>query len=250
MHGFAFRLKSCQIRAVHDSWERALRRFDILRTSFHFAPMSGRWAQVIHTDADLKWSIKHYSGSPNLAEDLVQSLSLREAADFSRSPLYLRHAVLNGEDHIVVALHHALYDGISLPKLFSFVGRDLMGEVPSAHPVQLQDVIDGVLLQERNGVEYWTQCLKGFSPSHFSRDQSVSAKAWRSSLPLDLNRAIIDRTCRRYHVSSQSIMQLAWAKVLANSYQRADVVFGQVLSGRALPGAADIVAPLFVSVES
>ena len=249
MHGFAFRLKSCQIRAVHDSWERAVRRFAILRTSFHFAPVAGRWAQVIHTDADLKWSTKQYHGSPNLAKDLVKSLSFQEPADFSRSPLYLRHAVLNGEDYVVVVLHHALYDGISLPKLFSFVGRDLMGEDPSAPPVQLQDVIDDILVQERVGVEYWTQSLKGFGPSRFSRDQFMTARTWRSSLRLALNRAIIDRTCRRYHVSSQCIMQLAWAKVLANSYQRADVVFGQVLSGRALPGAADIVAPLFVSVK-
>ncbi|KAF8341217.1 uncharacterized protein EI90DRAFT_1704265 [Cantharellus anzutake] len=248
VHGFTFRLDSCEIDAVRKSWTRAIRRFDILRTSFHFAPVSGRWAQVIHTDADVRWSTKHYSDSANFVEDLTRSLSFKDPIDFSRSPLHLRLAVLHEENYLVVVLHHVLYDAVSLPKLFSFVRQDLMGASTSAIPPQLQDIIDDVLVQETDGANFWADSLKGFHPPHISRDRSVSSDAWRSSLTLDLDSAVIDRTCRRYQISSQSIMQLAWAKVLANRYQNVDVVFGQVVSGRALPKAMDVVAPLFNTV--
>jgi hypothetical protein len=122
-----------------------------------------------------------------------------------------------------------------------------MGASTSAIPPQLQDIIDDILVQEKDGANFWADSLKGFHPPRISRDRSVSSDAWRSSLTLDLDSAVIDRTCRRYQISSQSIMQLAWAKVLANRYQNVDVVFGQVVSGRALPKAMDVVAPLFVS---
>jgi hypothetical protein len=80
--------------------------------------------------------------------------------------------------------------------------------------------------------DYWVTRLKGVHPWAFPQKLSSTADAWRTSKAVNIPKETIDRVCRRYEVSAQSIAQAAWAKVLAISSKHLDVIYGQVVSSR------------------
>lgn len=248
MHAFTFKLlPNCNIGSLREAWLRAITKFEILRTSFHFANNLGRWAQAIHSSPDFKWSYRVCPDVSTLATDLISTLSFTEDRDFARSPVYFQHASCDGVDYLVVVLHHALYDGVSLPRLFAQV-RDLYEQDLDDSSIQFKELVPSILAQEKAGTEYWVEKLADISLRPLPRKSNDARQlAWRSSIHVAVDSSAINRTCRRYQISSQCIGQAAWAKVLAVTSGNSDVIYGQVVSGRALSGAEDVIAPVFVS---
>ena len=66
---------------------------------------------------------------------------------------------------------------------------------------------------------------------------------------VNIPKETIDRFCRRYEVSAQSVAQAASAKVLAISSKHLDVIYGQVVSGRTVARSENVVGPAFVSTH-
>jgi len=218
-----------------------------LRTSFHFAPNVGQWAQIIHSVIDFKWSqVQQTRLSPSAAADLISSLSFDQQS-LARPPLHFRHISSTQGDYLIVVLHHALYDGIAIPKLLRYVKQLYHGNQIQP-PVPFHHIADAILAQEKEGTKYWTQALAGVTPWHFPRAPQPSDDAWRASVALDVSSGEIHRFCRRYHVHPQCIGQASWAKILCRRSKLSEVVFGQVISGRTLPDADDVIGPVFVSL--
>jgi hypothetical protein len=221
---------------------------DILRTSFHFSVEVGRWAQVVHSHLDFKWTTEKRQSIDNAAGDFIRSLHFDAEDAFNRPPVYLRHiSSSSGEDYLIVVLHHALYDGISLPMLFKYVKAACKGGPPSTS--QFHTFSRRITSLEARATDYWTTRLKGVHPWAFPRKLSSTADAWRTSKAVNIPKETIDRVCRRYEVSAQSIAQAAWAKVLAISSNHLDVIYGQVVSGRTMAGSENIIGPVFVSAH-
>lgn len=164
-----------------------------------------------------------------------------------RPPIYLRHVSLGSlrENYLIVVLHHALYDGISLPMLFDYVKAVYNDESPLT--AQFYPLARRITSLEARSTEYWESRLKGVQSWMFPRKVSSTVDAWRASKVVNTPKEAIDRFCRRYEVSAQSIAQAAWAKVLATYSKHLDVVYGQVVSGRTIAGSDEIIGPMFVS---
>ena len=217
-----------------------------MRTSFHFSAEVGRWAQVVHSTLDFKWTTEKRQSIDNAAKDFVRGLQFDAEDAFHRPPVYLRHiSSSSGEEYLIVVLHHALYDGISLPMLFGYVKAVYKGEPPFT--AQFHTFSRRIVSLEARAAGYWGTRLKGVHPRAFPRKASSTADAWRASKVASIPKGTIDRLCRRYEVSAQSIAQAAWAKVLAISSKHLDVVYGQVVSGRTMAGSEKIIGPVFVS---
>ncbi|KAF5368041.1 hypothetical protein D9758_004463 [Tetrapyrgos nigripes] len=251
VHAFTFQLlPQSDISRLKSAWYQAVHCLSILRTSFHFAPNVGQWAQIVHSDVDFKWSeIQESQLSPSAATDFISSLHFERDESLARPPIYFQHRSAQN-DYLIVVLHHALYDGIAIPKLLRVVKKLYHGDhVPP--PVPFQQVADAVLAQEKEGARYWARKLDGVTPWHFPRsgDPSVSLdKAWRASIALQISVTEIRRFCRRYHVHPQCLGQVAWAKILCRRSHLPEVVFGQVVSGRTLSDADDVIGPVFNTI--
>lgn len=222
----------------------SVEKLDILRTSFHFSVEAGYWAQVIHSSLDFKWSTEKRKSIGTATKDFVRSLYFDTEDTLHRPPIYLRH-ISSDEDYLIVALHHALYDGISLPMLFNYVKAAYKGDPPST--IQFHTLSRRITSLETQATDYWRARLKGVHQWAFPREVSPVIDAWRASKTVNLTKETINRFCRRYEVSAQSIAQASWAKVLAIRSKHLDVVFGQVVSGRTMAGAAEVIGPAFVS---
>ena len=247
MHAFTFKLQpSCRIELLKEAWETSVEKLDILRTSFHFSVEVGRWAQVVHSSLDFKWTTERRKSIEDGARDFIRSLRFDVEDALHRPPVYLRH-ISSDEDHLVVILHHALYDGISLPMLFDYVKAVYKGDPPLT--TQFHTLSRRITSLEAYATDYWETRLNGVHPWTFPRVVSSTPNAWRASKVVTLLKETIDRFCRRYDVSAQSIAQASWANVLAICSKRLDVVYGQVVSGRTITGSDKIIGPVFVSVR-
>ncbi|KAH7340224.1 hypothetical protein B0J17DRAFT_595170 [Rhizoctonia solani] len=248
VHGFTFKLRSgCSLEKLKSSWRQTIQDISILRTSFIFSESAGRWAQIVHSELELPWISREFKDPFGAPSEFVSDLPLTDVHDFQRPPLYLCHFNVDGHDYLLVVLHHALYDGISLPLLFYRVQSIYHGITPPS-PVSFHDLVPQILIQEHFGTSYWVNKLAGANISTFPRTFSASVGAWRGSVECQVEQAEIQRTCRRYQINAQCLGQAAMAKVLSQLLEQNNVVFGQVISGRTLPSAEEVIGPVFNTI--
>jgi hypothetical protein len=113
--------------------------------------------------------------------------------------------------------------------------------------VSFHELVPEILIQEHFGTSYWVKRLQGAKVFTFPRVPNAPAGAWRSSAKCKIELAEIQRTCRRYQTNIQCLGQAAMAKLLSRMSGQNDVIFGQIISGRTLPGAEEVIGPVFVS---
>ncbi|GAB1517179.1 Non-ribosomal peptide synthetase [Rhizoctonia solani] len=248
IHGFTFKLKpGCSVEKLQSAWLQTIRDVSILRTSFVFCESAGRWGQVLHSELKLPWSEREFKEPSSALSQFISDLPLTEVHDLKTPPLYLCHFNVDNCDYLLVVLHHALYDGISLPLLFHRV-RSIYHGVATPNSVSFHELVPRILIQEHFGTSYWAKKLTGASVFTFPRTPNTSANAWRSSTECKIELANIQRTCRRYEVNVQCLGQAAMARVLSHLSEQNDVIFGQVVSGRTLPGAEEVIGPVFNTI--
>ncbi|KAJ1310440.1 hypothetical protein OPQ81_007173 [Rhizoctonia solani] len=248
VHGFTFKLRpSCSLEKLKASWRQTIKDISTLRTSFVFCEGAGLWAQLVHSEFELPWTSREFKEPTSAVAEFISDLPLTDIHDFKRPPLHLCHFNVDGCDYLLVVMHHALYDGISLPLLFHRV-RSIYQGITAPSPVSFHNLVPLILIQERFGTSYWSQRLADVNASIFSRTSSGSVAAWRGSAECQVELAEIQRTCKRYQVNVQCFGQAAMAKLLAQLLEQNDVVFGQVISGRTLPGAEEVIGPVFNTI--
>jgi aryl carrier-like protein len=253
VHAFPLRLRrAADAEQLRSAWDQALGAFDILRTSFHFAESSGRWAQVVHSAFALPWKTIQTEDAPaDLAKQAVSSLSLGSEGGLSKPPWCLLEAHGQDATHLVVAMHHAMYDGVSFANLLGHVARIFAGDEAPKLPAFIP-LARRIVREEKRATEHWTERMRGSSTRFLpERDasRSDSTAAWRASIDFSADEGEqLRRVARRYQVTPQSIGQLALAQLLARYSGLVDISFCQVVSGRTLPDAGEVVGPVFNTI--
>ncbi|KAI0336556.1 hypothetical protein GY45DRAFT_411925 [Cubamyces sp. BRFM 1775] len=254
VHLFPLRLdEGVDIDRLRGAWQQAIELFDILRTSFHFLPSRGVWVQAVHSNAVLHWSEASYVVGVNLVEALNPYLQATDEHEIFREPpvfLNLLKAQTPGvPDRLVVVLHHALYDGLSIATLLHTV-QQLYDGVKIPAPQRYHDLLPHLFWQEKNGTEFWVNRLRNLRNAPIPKNSATSASTTvhQISRPVQLSNEEIRRACREAEVTAQCLGQTAFAKLLAVVTRSSDVVFGRVVSGRDIPGAEDVIGPMLNTV--
>ncbi|HVR10622.1 MAG TPA: amino acid adenylation domain-containing protein, partial [Thermoanaerobaculia bacterium] len=166
---------------------------------------------------------------------------------------------------LVWSFHHALLDGWSLAILLREVfssygsGGELRPEtgLPRARPYR--DYVAWLARQDLGlARDYWRRILSGFTvPTPLPIDRppapadSVPAAERYGHLGLQLPSAVgaaLTRLARRQRVTSNTLLQGAWALLLSRYCGSEDVVFGVVSSGRSIPlPGIDTMVGLFIN---
>lgn len=257
MHAFPLQLSSeVDIPRLQKAWKKTVERFGILRTSFHFNSTLGIWAQAVHSSGAVEWSTEGLCSTEDYEAKLqAYLLSIRpgDERSFERSPVWTRlfHPLPQSSDQtprFVLVLHHALYDGLSVGKLFYTVQALYRGVQLDQSPTQFVDLLGHFVEQEATGSLFWIQKLKNYRPVYLplkEEDQRISASitAWRD-IPCDPIQ--LKKVLRRTAVTTQCLGQAVWAKLMAQLSGSSDVVFGHIVSGRSVPGAEHVVGPVLV----
>ncbi|CAL1704680.1 unnamed protein product [Somion occarium] len=253
-HVFPLRLKEgTDVSRVRESWLKVLQGHSILRTSFHFVSDQGVWAQAVHTVSDLKWSEGPTRGAEDYLQELIASKHWEGGEGFRELPFYLHLMADSESDHkiLILIMHHALYDGISINILLDLVQAAYYGEA-GGPSTQFFDVLPQVIREERQGTPFWLRKLRNLDnvKSLPRRHEVAEGLSHVATHAIAVDRNTIENIRRTAAVTIQSITQVAYGKLLAVLTSSRDVIFGHVVSGRSIPGAEDVLGPMLNTIPS
>jgi amino acid adenylation domain-containing protein/non-ribosomal peptide synthase protein (TIGR01720 family) len=236
------------------AWQRVVERHPVLRTEFAWHGV-GTPVQVVRRDVRVPVAYR-----PTTAEDEATGV------DPATAPLMrLVIGPVPGEPDVVDLLwtcHHLLLDGWSTSQVFADVlaeytalARERRREPPARRP--FRDYLAWLAEQDVTAAErHWREVLAGIdtrTPLPFDRPPvdahhtETTAQMWQV-LPV----ADLERTARAHGLTVNTLVQGAWALLLARHSGERDVLFGTTVSGRPadLPGVESMVGMFINTVPT
>ncbi len=247
------------------AWERVIARHPVLRTLF-VLDQPERPLQVVRRHVESPLVIEDWSELDETAQrarmDEFAAEERRRGFALDRAPLMrLLLARCGPERHrFHWLMHHAIVDGWSLPivlgEFFTLYELERRGETfELPRPPAYRDYIDWLGRQDLASAErHWRGLLEGFEEptplpgaAAASGDADFTARRVTYQLPAALT-AAIQALARRLQLTPSTVLQAAWAVLLARHAGTRDVVWGATVSGRPaeLPGIEKMVG-LFIN---
>ncbi|KAG2111633.1 uncharacterized protein F5147DRAFT_93647 [Suillus discolor] len=255
-HVFMFKLASSVEHArLRQACQSIVTSFDIFRTTFHYIVDLGKWAQVSHSDAPMVWIEVHLHAGESLdamIKTVTASTTVSEQGTFKPSLAFC--LVEQQEDagtknySLAIAMHHAIYDGISIGALLEELERAYQAHSSTKIP-QFYDVLPLILREEHQSIPFWVQHLQDFRPVPLPRAESStqpSSVVYSRRLKLDHN--VLKTAASGAGVTLQCLGQAAWSKFISSKVYSWDVMFGHVVSGRSFPGYEDVIGPMLNTI--
>ncbi|KAL8401440.1 hypothetical protein RB596_008297 [Gaeumannomyces avenae] len=243
----------CHENQILAAFEHLSQRNEILRTGFVHL-LNGRFVQVVWRNLPLPQqaeddaSVPHRNPQDNMpldGQDMHRPLKLR---------LVRRYDCLR----MLIAIHHALYDGWSMDMMLLDLEVLLRGQEPAPRPqfraVSQFYASDSYAHASDEARVFWAQQLLGFQPSPFpllvSTPSEGSSTTLSQTCTIDIDPGYLEGMARHIECSPQAVFQASlvwlWGAILGAD----DIVIGTVTSGRTISimGVEDIVGPCLASV--
>ena len=228
------------------AWAKAIAEMDILRTRIVHTSTSN-FIQVVLHEERIEW---HNAQSTDAA--IEASLYLPEN---SGSPLMRFTIVNNGSidsRFLVWSIHHALYDGWSMPRMLQRV-EDAYFEVSAPQPTASYSQFIRYLSQvePQASERFWKSAFEGMESSHFPQiDQSAVED--QGSTDTLVHEVVLTNKVSRTGITLPTIIKAAWAILLSAHTGSQDVVFGETLTGRNIPidGILEMLGPTLTTVPT
>ncbi|HEX2077660.1 MAG TPA: amino acid adenylation domain-containing protein [Longimicrobium sp.] len=236
------------VEALRRAWAEVVRRHAVLRTSFAWEGLP-RALQRVEAQAEVPWVTEDWTG---LSDDEQEAALERYLAadrargfDLDRAPL-LRCALFRVSDQvhwIAWSVHHLLLDGWASSRVADEVMRLYRGwstgqAVPLPPVRPYRDYVAWLLRRDHDAAErHWRGVLAGFrAPTPLPADRPAAGAGERYArrvlnLPAELT-GRLEEAARRRGVTLNTVLQGAWALLLARYAGTDDVLFGNVVSGR------------------
>ncbi|MFD7712390.1 amino acid adenylation domain-containing protein [Streptomyces sp. NPDC059786] len=253
-------------RAFATAWQQVADRTPALRTAVHWQGLPHP-VQLVHQRVELPVTHLDWRGlTPGERADATERLLAEDRAagmDLTTAPLTrVTLAALTGDEVLLLwSSHHLILDGWSTGQLLTEVCERyaaLTGGQDAAPPVRrpFADFLRWLRDQDEDTAErHWADTLAGFTeatPLPYDRapaeaHRARSARAVHHELDEDVSRRLRE-TAARGGLTVNTVVQAAWALLLARYSGRRDVVFGTTVSGRPaeLPGV-DTMIGMFIN---
>lgn len=231
------------------AWQQVLDRHPILRTSFHWDDIE-KPLQVVHRNVELPFhELDWRELPPNVQEERLEAFlkeDQRQGFELSEAPLVRMTLIRLAEDdhELVWSFHHLLLDGWSLPLVlndFSTFSASEDQHVDLPPPRPFGDYIAWLQQQDLSQAEaFWRRTLKGFTdpvPLPIGRlsqnlpQQEGNHDGHTLWLPAETT-AALQAFGHKHRLTTNTILQGAWAILLSHYSSKSDVLFGAVVSGR------------------
>ncbi|MEU3741535.1 amino acid adenylation domain-containing protein [Streptomyces sp. NPDC032198] len=246
---------------LRTSWRTLLARHAVLRAGFHQRD-SGQTVQVITDGVELRWREADLSELPQ-GEVPAETTRLAQAEraekfDLRAAPL-LRLLLIRlgaGRHHQIVTVHHSLVDGWSTDVVFAELSEvyaaDGEGRALPA-TTSYREYLTWLARQDKEAArEAWRAAFAGADePTLVAPEESAGAPVVPEPVPFELSAELtrgVAELARSQGVTLNTVVQGAWAQILARLVGRTDVVFGTPVAGRPaeLPGIESAVG-LFIN---
>ncbi|KAJ9404992.1 hypothetical protein DTO045G8_7318 [Paecilomyces variotii] len=236
--------KSIDIERFKRSWEAAWQSQPILRTRVVHTRTNGFFQTVIKQPMNWR-SLGQLEDLPGICASLP----------FTNGGVLSEYTIIGRDKetrYFVWTIHHALYDGWSIPILLDTVERLYNSTHDSTQTVAANyTAFIGFLsaIDEQESDNFWRSRLESPASVQFPRliDQSYRVEA----------NDTLQRTSRILRpslpdITVSSLVRAAWALTLSAFSGSDDVVFGEILTGRDVPvkGITEIIGPTMAIVPT
>ncbi|EEP76497.1 hypothetical protein UREG_01346 [Uncinocarpus reesii 1704] len=212
----------------------------ILRTRIVQVPRRGLMQVLIKED--IPWNSSH---------SLERYLQRDREAPMGLGTALARFALVDdqktGKTHVVLTIHHALYDGWSMPLVVERVNRAYHG-LKTQRPAPFKAFIKYLLDMDRAETEnYWREQLQGATSLQFPILPEPGYQPQAESL-LEHYIPLTKRSASSTSIATA--IRGAWAVVASEYTATDDVVFGETLTGRnaSVQGIDQIEGPMITTV--
>ncbi|WP_370937945.1 non-ribosomal peptide synthase/polyketide synthase [Amycolatopsis sp. cg13] len=233
-----------------EAWQRIVERTPILRSRIVWDGVP-QPLQVVQRAVELPVSYVDWSTvDPEQALEQLLAQDLAEGFDLAQAPL--ARLVIARESatkvRVLWTFHHVLLDGWSVFGILSDVVALLRGEEPPVRP-PFRDYAAWLAAQDdERAEEHWRTELAGVTPTPLPLERPAvrthtSSSTGRIAVELDDETSTaVYAFARRHRLTVNTLVQGAWAALLARYSGETEVCFGATVSGRPaeLPGADDI----------
>jgi hypothetical protein len=245
--------------ALRRSWERVIERHPILRTAF-VSEGPRETMQVVLPPRQLEWTEIDLRGftEAERQQRLLQTIEADRTKHFDLAAGQLLRIVLlrtrDDEWQMLWSTHHLLVDGWSWPVIFGELAKFYTGNSDLPKPRPYRDYLAWTLARTNDDAEnFWREYLHGFAPQPLrigQRPAAVSPSGHTSfseetaCLEEDATHAL-QNAARENQITLNTVLQGAWALILAHYQASTDPVFGAAYSGRPpeLAGIEGMVGP-------
>ncbi|WP_447002782.1 non-ribosomal peptide synthase/polyketide synthase [Saccharothrix isguenensis] len=244
------RLSDVDPERLAQAWQRVVDRTPILRSDVVWEGLDEP-VQVVRRGVTV----------PVTYAPVTEELVAADAAagfDLTAAPLMRLTIgrVSDSEVDLLWTSHHVLLDGWSTAQVFGEVLNECAG---GAAPVRrpFRDYLAWLAELDQTAAEaHWRGVLAGFetpTPLPFDRAPAEAHRAESSAqVVLDLPAERLDVVARTHGLTVNTLIQGAWALLLARTSGQRDVVFGSTVSGRPaeLPGVESMVGMFINTVPT
>ncbi|WP_233595935.1 non-ribosomal peptide synthetase [Corallococcus sp. CA031C] len=251
--------------ALRQAWQDVLANHPVLRTSFFWQGLESP-LQAVHARVTLPWTELDWRGLPVAEQQSRLETFLAEdralGFELSRAPL-MRLALIRTEEQayrLVWSFHHLLTDGWSSALLrkavFTRYAALVRGNAPAlTKGPAYREYIAWLQRQDLARTEtFWRDTLAGFSAATplpagvVSRTHASGGLSEQAVLLPTETTDALQTFARRHQLTLNTLVQAAWALVLARHANTSDVVFGATVAGRPseLPGV-DTMLGMFIN---
>ncbi|KAJ6076481.1 hypothetical protein N7499_008462 [Penicillium canescens] len=243
----AFRLADgVDVNRFKDAWQQTVADLEILRTRIvHTEAMN--FAQVVFKDAPISWV--HAESFDSLRHDIMH-LPKQNGAPLTSYAMVQPYG--SSTSYFVWSVHHALYDGWSIPLVFRKVEENYLAAQTKRVGTPYSLFIDYLVKKNmKESDAFWKSYLAGLSSTPFPQNKNAVPDAIRAG-NTQYHTLNVSRTPNSVDFTIPVLMRAAWAIVVATHTSSGDVCFGETLSGRNidLPGVAQIVGPVLSTVPT
>ena len=252
IHHHVLRLRpDAKLDLLQQAWDHATEFHDVLRTSFRAtAVYESDWYGVVHPEIASTW-MEAADDAPveQVLSHLRSEMAVKSAEDLNAPPI--RATAVRGKlfNHLIISMHHALYDGISIQLLLDDIVESYCERrVPNSTPFHA--IARAMAKDQAAATKFWADTLKGYRAAPDDDPQHPGKTSRHIEHTLTCPTGRISQGARDLNVTVQAVVLLAYTKILCSVLNRRDVVFGLVLSGRSLPfeGIEKVVGPVFNTV--
>ncbi|KAG6851029.1 NRPS [Arthromyces matolae] len=260
IHAFPLQISSSVLLdTLEMSWTLTLESLDILRTSFHFDSNSGMWLQGVHSVNVTAFTKEFYETSEDYetkVRSFLDSTRITDESGLRTPPIWLRLFVPAGTTssfstpRLLLVMHHALYDGVSIDTLLETVQTIYLGvtDTTKVQAIQFHTLLPYILHQETHGTSFWMQSLSGFHHTPLPRRNVENLVVSTASRNFSCDWSVMSEVLRRASATLQCLGQAAFGKLLGELTGATDIVFGHTVSGRSIPNAERVIGPVLNTI--
>lgn len=241
---------SIQLERLLHAWQETVKNADILRTSFHRQGTDSQFHAAAHEYPLVQWS--HQSNVASLSqaiETISQEATYPSIASFSKPPWKVTLLTGSSQQLMVVTMHHCLYDGFSLPLLFSSLEKNYLGHTEPLGSFAL--AVQKISSIQSSSIKFWADVVADYQYVGMPISQSSTQHDFQwTEIKIQTGAPELQRLCGAFNVTLQTVALLAFGRSLMPIVGQRDVVFGHVVSGRSfdIDDSMNVIGPLFNTV--